>query len=80
MHETHLLKNIFKYLEGEEKLSSKKIKKIYLSISELGGINEEHFREHYKVESIGTKWESLDMEIKRAPCGSELEITRLDFK
>lgn len=80
MHETHLLKNIFKYLEDEEKLSSKKIKKIYLSISELGGISEEHFREHYKVESTGTKWASLDMEIKRTPCGPGLEITRLDFK
>lgn len=80
MHETHLLTNIFKYLESEEKLSSKKINKIYLSLSELGGISEEHFRDHYKAESIGTKWKSLDIEITRVPYGPELEITKLDFK
>lgn len=80
MHETHLLGNIFKYLEREEKLSSRKIKKIYLSLSELGGISEEHFKDHYRSVSIGTKWESLDMVIKKVPYGPELEITRLDFK
>lgn len=80
MHETHLIKNIFKYLDCEEKASSREIAKICIALSDFGGISEEHFREHYKEESVGTKWESLDLEIKRVPCGPELEITRLDFK
>lgn len=80
MHETHILENIFKYLESEEKASAKKITGICISLSDFGGISEKHFRDHYKLESIGTKWESLDIEIKKVPFGPELEITRLDFK
>jgi len=79
MHETNLIKNIFQYLANEEKLSSKKIKKVYISLSEFGGISVEHLREQYKKESRGTKWESLDVEIKKIPFGPELEITQLDF-
>jgi len=80
MHESHLLKNIFEYLSKEQRLSSKRIKKIYISLSEFGGISEEHFKEHYKKESIGTQWESLEIEVKKIPYGPELEITRLDFE
>lgn len=79
MHETYLLANIFQYLEKEEQSFSKKIKKIYISLSEFGGISKEHFLEHFKEESKGTKWESLEIEIKKIPYGAELEITRLDF-
>ncbi len=79
MHETHLLEKIFQYLDKEEQISSKKIKKIYISLSEFGGISKEHFLEHFKDESKGTKWESLEIEIKKIPYGAELEITRLEF-
>ncbi len=79
MHETHLLDKIFQYLEAEEQSSFKKIKKIYVSLSEFGGISEEHFLEHFKEESKGTKWESLEIEIQKVPYGAELEITRLDY-
>ena len=79
MHETLLLKKIFQYLDKEEKLSAKKIKKIYVSISEFGGLSDDDFKEHYKKEAAGTKWESLEMEIKSVPYGAELEITRLEF-
>ena len=80
MHETHLLKNIFQFLNKEEELSSKKVKKIYISLAEFGGISAEHFKEHYKKESQGSKWESLELEIKKIPYGPELEITQLDFQ
>jgi hypothetical protein len=80
MHETHLLENIFQYLQDEEKLSSKTIRKIYISLSEFGGISEEHFREQYKKECKGRKWEFVGIEIKKIPYGPELEITRLDFE
>ena len=79
MHETHLLENIFQYLDREEKSSAKKIRKIYIALSEFGGISEEHFKEHYKKESQGTRWESLEIEIRKVPYGPELEIRRLDF-
>lgn len=80
MHERSLLKNIFQYLDREERASRRRIKKICLSLSEFGGLNEGHFREHYKNESAGTKWEGLDIEINKRPIGPELEITRLDFE
>jgi len=80
MHESHLLKNIFVYLDREEKISSRRIKKIYISLSEFGGINAEHFKEYYKKESVGKKWAALDMEISVIPYGPQLEITQLDFE
>jgi len=80
MHERHLVENIFPYLDKEEKLSGRRIKKIYISLSGFGGISVEHFKEQYKKESQGTKWESLELEIKKIPYGRELEITRLDFE
>ena len=80
MHETALLKNLFRYLDREENLSSRRIKRIKVSLSELGGINEEHFRDSCKNLATGTKWEALEIEIKKIPCGPELEITRLDFE
>lgn len=80
MHETRLLERIFQYLDAEEQSSSKKIKKIYISLSEFGGISKEHFLEHSKEESKGTKWELLEIEIKKVPYGPELEITKLDYE
>jgi len=79
MHESSLLKNILKYLEGQEQASSRGIRKIYVSLSLFGGIKKNHFLEHYKEMSAGTKWESLDIEVKEIPYGPELEITGIDF-
>ena len=80
MHETHILKNIFRYLAEKEKSSSRKIRKIYISLSEFGGIGKEHFLEHYKEETAGTKWEGLEVDLKMAAGGPELEITKIDFE
>lgn len=80
MHEANILEKIFQYLEKEERLSSHRIKKLYISLSEFGGISEQHFRQHYRDKVIGTKWESLNIEIKKVKSGPELEITRLDFE
>jgi len=80
MHETHLLENIFRYLDKEESKSCKRISKIYISLSEFGGISQEHFQEQYKKESQGTKWEAIEIEFKKIPYGPELEITQLEFE
>ncbi|MEW5759029.1 MAG: hypothetical protein AB1755_06155 [Candidatus Omnitrophota bacterium] len=80
MHETHLLEKIFKFLEDKEVESRKKIKKVYFCISEFGSISKEHFLEHFRKESCGTKWQNIDIEIKKVPVGSELEITKIDFE
>lgn len=81
MHETHLLEKIFRYLQEEEKKPGpRQIKKVYISLSEFGGIKEEHFRRHFNEAAMGTKWESLKLEIKKIPYGPEIEITKLDFE
>ncbi len=79
MHDTHLLKNIFKYLEEQEKESSRRIKKIRVALSEFGSFSKEHFSEHYKEAVRGTKWEDLELEIGSIPFGPELEITGIEF-
>lgn len=79
MHQTHLFKNILNYLQDQERSSKKNIAKIHILLSEFGGLSEEHFREHYRQLAGGTKWEHLDIEIKKIPYGPELEITRIDF-
>lgn len=79
MHDTHILKNLLRYLDEEQKRSSRRIKKIYISLSEFGGMDSGHFREHFQYGASGTSWESLDMEIKKIPYGPELEITKVEF-
>ena len=79
MHETHLIKNILRYLEEEEKASSGRIRKIYVALSEFGGISREHFLEHYRQESLGSRWNNLDIEFQKRVLGPELEITKIDF-
>ena len=79
MHDTHLLKNILKYLEDQENLSSRKIRRIFVSISEFGSLNKEHFLEHYKQSVCGTRWQDLEVVLDVIPFGPELEITGLEF-
>ncbi len=79
MHDTHLLKNIFKYLQEQEDLTSRKIKKVNFSISEFGSLNKEHFLEHYQQAVTGTRFQGLEIAIDTIPFGPELEITGLEF-
>ena len=80
MHDTHLLKSIFKYLEEQENLSSRKVKKVHLAISEFGSLSKEHLLEHFKEAlSNNSRWKGLGVEVKIIPFGSELEITGLEF-
>jgi Zn finger protein HypA/HybF involved in hydrogenase expression len=79
MHETHLLNNIFKYLEVQEEKSSRKIKKVQIAISEFGSLSADHFLQHYKEAACGTKWEVLELEVNLIPFGPELEITGVEF-
>lgn len=80
MHETHLIENILEFLENEERTSFKEIGKIYVSLSEFGGLSEEHFMEHYRDKTKGTRWEDLEIKFDKVPYGSELEITKIEFK
>lgn len=79
MHDNHLLKNILKYFEEQEDAASCKIKKAHLSISEFGGLNKEHFLEHYQQAVCGTRFQGLEITINTIPFGPELEITGLEF-
>lgn len=80
MHETHLIEKILGFLEKEERNSSRQIGKIYISFSEFGGLSKEHFMEHYRHKTKGTKWETLEIEVDKIPYGPELEITKIEFK
>jgi Zn finger protein HypA/HybF involved in hydrogenase expression len=80
MHETHILENIFKYLQERQDAERRKINKVYITIPEFSGIKEAHLREHFKEAASGTKWERLEVEVTRIPFGPELEITRIDFE
>ena len=79
MHDTHLFKSIISYLESQENKTSRKIKKVYICLSEFGSLNKEHFLKHYNRAVCGTKWEGLEIAISTIPFGSELEITGLEF-
>lgn len=79
MHETNLLKSILKYLEDQEKITSKEIKKVYFSISEFGSLSKEHFLEHYQQAACNTRFQGLEITVNMIPFGPELEITGLEF-
>ena len=79
MHDTHLLKSILKYLKDQEDLSARKLKRIFVSISEFGTLNKQHFLQHYKQAVCGTRWQELEVIAEVIPFGPELEITGLEF-
>jgi len=80
MHDTHLFKSILKYLEDQERLSSRKIKKVHLSISEFGSLSKEHLLEHFKEAlSNNSRWQGLEVEVNIIPFGAELEVTGLEL-
>jgi|GEM_PF-778933 len=80
MHDTHLFKSILKYLEDQEGSSSRRIRKVQLTISEFGGLSKEHLLEHFKdVVSNNSRWQGLEAEVRIIPFGPELEITGLEF-
>ena len=79
MHEAHLLKNILKYFEDQEKTTSRKIKKVYFSISEFGSLDKEHFLKHYQQAVYGTRFQGLEIAVNMIPFGPELEITGLEL-
>lgn len=79
MHETRIMEGIFNYLNQEEKVSGKIIKKIYISLSRFGALTGEHFLQHFRSESVLAGRHALEVEIKEIPFGKELEITRIDY-
>jgi len=80
MHDTHLFKSILKYLEDQERSTSRRVKKVRLSISEFGSLSKEHLLKHFKEAiSNNSRWQDLEVEVKIIPFGSELEITGLEF-
>lgn len=79
MHDTHLLKNILKYFEDQEKLTSRSIKKAYFSISEFGSLTKEHFLEHFSQAVKGSRFRDLKVVVNIIAFGPELEITKLEF-
>ena len=79
MHEIHLTENILKYLAREEASAQRRIKKIYVRLSEFGGISPGHFLEHFRESSAGSRWQGLEVEVQNIPYGPELEISRIEF-
>ncbi|PIQ91139.1 MAG: hypothetical protein COV71_00665 [Candidatus Omnitrophica bacterium CG11_big_fil_rev_8_21_14_0_20_41_12] len=79
MHDIHILKNIFKYLQEQEDQACRKLKKVHFSISEFGNFNQEHFLEHYRHAVRATRFQGLEIAVKTIPFGPELEITGLEF-
>jgi len=80
MHDTHLLKYILKYFKEQEELNSRKLKKVYLSMSEFGSLKKEHFLEHFQKAVSGTGFDGVEIKFETVPFGPELEITGLEFK
>jgi len=79
MHETHLFNHLFKYLAQEEKQAKRKISKIYVTLSEFGGMDKEHFLEHFQQACPGKKWLEVEIEFKTVTHGTEFQISRIDF-
>ena len=80
MHETHLIKNIFGFLQNEEESSLKQINAITMNLSEFGSFSKDHFMEHFNDEAKGTKWGNIVVNVNTIPYGPELEITQIEYK
>ena len=80
MHEIHLVKKLFAHLKEEEEHSHRKVKTVYVRISEFGSIKGGHLKESFSRECAGTPFEKVSLNIETVPYGTEMDIVNIDFQ
>ncbi|MGE5279788.1 MAG: hydrogenase maturation nickel metallochaperone HypA [Deltaproteobacteria bacterium] len=80
MHETHLIEPIIKGIaEHAAREGGKSVSRVRLKLGLLLGVNEESFRETFKVLAKGTLLEGARLELNFFP-GTRVEVVSFDIE
>lgn len=81
MHETTAIRNMLDAVAGVQRENgSKPVSRIIVELSEFGGWDPEHFRQHFRESVAGTEWEPVTLELRRVPTGPEAKLVAVTLK
>ncbi|MDD5019800.1 MAG: hydrogenase/urease maturation nickel metallochaperone HypA [Candidatus Omnitrophica bacterium] len=81
MHETKAIKEmlgVIRQVQGEH--AGRTLASVCVELSEFGGWDEEHFREHFQEAVRGTPWQAARLDIKKVMMGPEAKLVRVTFE
>lgn len=81
MHESSLIQNMLKIIEDVARDNgSKPVEQITVELSEFGSMDEGHFRFHFDLETKGTVWQDVKLDIQKVPFGEEAKLVSVRFR
>ncbi|MFA5039392.1 MAG: hydrogenase/urease maturation nickel metallochaperone HypA [Candidatus Omnitrophota bacterium] len=81
MHETKLMQGMLEVIRRvQQDHAGRLIRCFHFELSEFGGWDQEHFREHFKQAVSGTPWQEADLEIHKVFCGPEARLVSVSFE
>ena len=81
MHETSLIKEMLEVVARVQRENGQQpIASLRVEISEFGGWDPEHFREHFTEAVAGSVWQGVRLDIVRIPMGPEARLAQVTFQ
>jgi hydrogenase nickel incorporation protein HypA/HybF len=81
MHETTLIKDMLEVVARVQlENDHQPVVSLKVEISEFGGWEPEHFREHFKEAVAGSIWQGVRLDIVRVPIGPEARLAQVTFQ
>ena len=81
MHETSLIKEMLEVAARVQRDNHHRpIASLKVEISEFGGWDPDHFREHFAQATIGSDWQGVRLDIVSVPTGPEARLTQVTFQ
>lgn len=81
MHETKFFKDILEIIRSEQaKHTDKRIKCLHFELSEFGGWDEAHFRQHIREAFRETELQNVSFEIMKVELGPEARLVSISFE
>ncbi len=81
MHESSFFKGMLDAVaRTEQEHGNGTAVRIIVELSEFGGWDEEHFREHFRQATAGGRWDRLGLEIRKVPLGPEARLVSVELR
>jgi Zn finger protein HypA/HybF involved in hydrogenase expression len=80
MHETGVIDRMFQVAaQVQSEHGGRPIAKFTVELSDFGGWDEEHFRQHFQEALRGSAWAGACLEVRRVKTGPEARLAGVSF-
>jgi Zn finger protein HypA/HybF involved in hydrogenase expression len=81
MHETSLIQEMLEVVARVQRENHQQpVVSLKVEISEFGGWDPEHFREHFSEAVAGSAWQDVRLDIVCVPIGPEARLSQVTFQ